>query len=298
MSNNFFNPKPKVNFMDSVNNVFNTSQEEKSMALPNIQKKAAQLFDTNTGSKTDYKSKTPSGSQSNASTNAGGNTTSASGDTGMSALPKTSADAFNNLSKQAFGDVQRERTKAEIMSNPFLKRDGGLRNRHIDHERLLENPFISERTKQNLAEAFGVPYNNGTASQQPKVESQGAKIVNAAKQYMGTPYVWGGESMSEGGMDCSGFVYNALKDAGFDVGRTTAQGYREQGQSVSKENLREGDLVFFGSGNNATHIGIYLGGGQIIHSSGGSRNTASNPGKGVCITNLDNRSDFIEGRRY
>ncbi len=130
------------------------------------------------------------------------------------------------------------------------------------------------------------------------VKSGSNTIVRAAQKYIGTPYVWGGESMSEGGMDCSGFVYSALKDAGYNVGRTTAQGYRSYGTSVSKSNMQPGDLVFFGSNGNATHIGIYIGNGQMIHSSGGSKNTASNPGKGVCVTNVDYRNDFIEARRY
>lgn len=123
-------------------------------------------------------------------------------------------------------------------------------------------------------------------------------IVNSAKKYIGTPYVWGGESMSEGGMDCSGFVYNALKDAGYNVGRDTAQGYRSRGTKVSKADMQPGDLIFFGKNGNASHIGIYLGSGQMIHSSGGSSNTKSNPGKGVSITNVDYRSDFLEARRY
>ena len=123
-------------------------------------------------------------------------------------------------------------------------------------------------------------------------------IVSAAQKYIGTPYVWGGESMSEGGMDCSGFVYNALKDAGYNVGRTTAQGYRNYGTHIEKSNMQPGDLVFFGSDGNASHIGIYIGNGQMIHSSGGSNNTASNPGKGVSVTNVDYRSDFLEARRY
>lgn len=123
-------------------------------------------------------------------------------------------------------------------------------------------------------------------------------IVDSAKKYIGTPYVWGGESMSEGGMDCSGFVYNALKDAGYNVGRTNAQGYRSYGAKVNKVDMQPGDLIFFGKDGNASHIGIYIGNGQMIHSSGGSSNTKSNPGKGVSITNVDYRSDFLEARRY
>ena len=103
--------------------------------------------------------------------------------------------------------------------------------------------------------------------------------------------------MSEGGMDCSGFVYNALKDAGYNVGRTTAQGYRSYGTKVSKAEMQPGDLIFYGNGE-ASHIGVYLGNGQVIHSSGGSKNTKSNPGRGVIVSNVDHRSDFIEARRY
>ena len=131
------------------------------------------------------------------------------------------------------------------------------------------------------------------------LNSSSSKIVNAAQKYLGTPYVWGGESMAEGGMDCSGFVYNALKDAGYKVGRTTAQGYRAFGKTVSKSQMQPGDIIFYGSNkNDASHIAIYIGNGQMIHSSGGSKNTKSKPGKGVSIANVDYRSDFIEARRY
>lgn len=122
-------------------------------------------------------------------------------------------------------------------------------------------------------------------------------IANAAQNYVGTPYVWGGSSTKDGGLDCSGFVYNALKDAGYNVPRTTAQGYRDYGTKVSPSSLKPGDLIFYGKNNNASHIGIYLGNGKVIHSSGGSSNTAANPGKGVTVSNINYRSDFIEARR-
>lgn len=123
-------------------------------------------------------------------------------------------------------------------------------------------------------------------------------IVNAAKNYLGTPYVWGGDNSGEGGLDCSGFVYNALKDAGYNISRQTAEDYRGYGDKISRSDMQPGDLVFFGKNGKATHIGIYTGNGQMIHSSGGRSNTKSNPGKGVSITNVNSRSDFIEARRY
>ena len=189
--------------------------------------------------------------------------------------------------------------------NPFLKKNGELLNPYLNYNRLLNNPNISQKAKNYISQATGL---TTTTSQQKvvtpstdttSVSATGSNIANAAQRYIGTPYVWGGESMSEGGMDCSGFVYNALKDAGYDVGRTTAQGYRNYGTSVSKSDMQPGDLIFFGKNNNdASHIGIYLGNGQMIHSSGGSKNTKTNPGKGVSIANVDYRSDFLEARRY
>lgn len=198
--------------------------------------------------------------------------------------------------------------------NPFLDKDGNIFNKYIDYQGLLDNPNVAGKTKEFIMNATGLsPTQQVTPSGQASVAGTGAyqpsmpagsavktgnSIADTAQNYLGTPYVWGGESMDEGGMDCSGFVYNALKDAGYNVGRTTAQGYRSYGTSVSKSEMQPGDLVFFGTNGNASHIGIYLGNGQMIHSSGGSKNTKDNPGKGVSITNVDYRSDFLEARRY
>lgn len=160
------------------------------------------------------------------------------------------------------------------------------------------NTTVIPSNKTVATGSIGTYTPSGSKSQTASASNTGNTIADAAQKYIGTPYVWGGESMSEGGMDCSGFVYNALKDAGYNVGRTTAQGYRSQGSKVSKSDMQPGDLIFFGKNDNATHIGIYIGNGQMIHSSGGSKNTKSNPGKGVSIANVDHRSDFIEARRY
>ena len=160
----------------------------------------------------------------------------------------------------------------------------------------VSRTLISEKSVSAQEADTATP--NGFVKTETNVPSSGSGIADAARGYIGTPYVWGGESMAEGGMDCSGFVYNALKDAGYKVGRTTAQGYRSYGSSVSKSEMQPGDLVFYGKNDNASHIGIYIGNGQMIHSSGGSKNTKDNPGKGVSVANVDYRSDFIEARRY
>lgn len=213
--------------------------------------------------------------------------------------------------------------------NPFIKRDGSLRNKHINYQNLLNDDSVNSQIKTWIEQATGltrtptykvtvngytgsVTPTSSTSSQTGEIKTNtnnpytgkswtpvGNKLVDAAGKYLGTPYVWGGETLEEGGLDCSGFVYRALNDAGYNIGRTTAQGYRSYGTSVSKSDMQPGDLIFYGKNGNASHIGIYIGNGQIMHSSGtGSENTASNPGKGVTINNVDYRSDFIEARRY
>ena len=121
----------------------------------------------------------------------------------------------------------------------------------------------------------GTSSNSGsTSTGSSSVSASGSSIVAEAKKYLGTPYVYGGASPS--GFDCSGFVYYVLKQNGFAPYRTPADQYK-QGTYVSKANLQPGDIVFFagtGSSNAISHVGIYVGNGQMIHSPN-SRSTVS-----------------------
>lgn len=122
------------------------------------------------------------------------------------------------------------------------------------------------------------------------------EIIKNCKKYLGKPYVWGGESMEEGGYDCSGYAYNVLRDSGFAVNRTTADGYRGIGNKIAVSQMREGDLLYFGKNGRATHIAFYDGYGGMYESIGGSNNTKINPGKGVTYSNVYRRNDLMEVR--
>lgn len=121
-------------------------------------------------------------------------------------------------------------------------------------------------------------------------------IISNCGNYLGKPYVWGGESMDEGGYDCSGYVYNVLRDSGFKVNRTTADGYRGIGRKISPDEKKKGDLLYFGKNGKATHIAFYDGSGGMYESVGSSSNTKSNPGKGVTHSSVHRRSDLMEVR--
>lgn len=122
------------------------------------------------------------------------------------------------------------------------------------------------------------------------------EIIENCKKYLGRPYVWGGESMEEGGYDCSGYAYNVLRDSGFAVNRTTADGYRGIGKEIPASQKKEGDLLYFGRNGRATHIAFYAGDGKMYESIGSSSNTKNNPGKGVVYSNAYRRSDLMEVR--
>jgi cell wall-associated NlpC family hydrolase len=86
-------------------------------------------------------------------------------------------------------------------------------------------------------------------------------VVGIAMQYLGIPYKYGGSSPSTG-FDCSGFVMYVYAQVGVSLPHNAAAQYG-YGTPVSRSQLQPGDLVFF---NGLGHNGIYIGGGQFIHS--------------------------------
>ncbi|MGN0999174.1 MAG: NlpC/P60 family protein [Faecousia sp.] len=153
---------------------------------------------------------------------------------------------------------------------------GYIRSDYLD---LTEIPYENEdSTKEPLffrgGKSTGVPVSpsalNGTSA-------TAQKIIATARQYLGVPYLWGGASPS--GFDCSGFVQYVFGIHGITLPRTSQQQWTV-GTSVSKGSLIPGDLVFFADTYAAgiSHLGIYIGDGQFIHSSSS---------KGVVISSLN-----------
>lgn len=124
----------------------------------------------------------------------------------------------------------------------------------------------------------------------PAANANSGSVVAIAKSYIGSKYVYGGSSPS--GFDCSGFTSYVYKQHGVSLSRTAAAQYNN-GVGVSRENLQPGDLVMFGSSaSNINHVGIYIGGGQIVH--------AANKSRGVTIDTINSgyyNNNYVGARR-
>ena len=112
-----------------------------------------------------------------------------------------------------------------------------------------------------------VNYRLRTGGDTPAATTKGGQLVATAKQYYGYRYSWGGKSPSTG-FDCSGFANYVCGQNGISLHRVAQDVYSNDGTWVSKDALQPGDLLFFGYGPySVTHMGIYVGNGQMIHAS-------------------------------
>ena len=127
-------------------------------------------------------------------------------------------------------------------------------------------------------------------SSNPAVSGKGSTVVETAKKYLGAKYVYGASGPNS--FDCSGFTSYVFKLHGVSLSRT-AKGQYSNGTAVSRANLQPGDLVMFGpSASGINHVGIYIGGGKIIH--------AENPSSGVTIDTINSgyyNKNYVGARR-
>ena len=111
-------------------------------------------------------------------------------------------------------------------------------------------------------------------------------LVQYALQFVGNRYVWGGTSLTNG-IDCSGFTMQIYARYGISLPHHAASqpGY---GTRISASDAQPGDLFFYGSGSTISHVGIYIGNGQIVH--------ASNARTGIKISSAYYRTPICVAR--
>lgn len=126
-------------------------------------------------------------------------------------------------------------------------------------------PTVTKESYNNLAAGGGAT-------------GRAAEAIAFAKQFLGTPYKWGGSGPL--GFDCSGLMQYVYRKVGVELPRVSAQ-QAQAGQRIALDQLKPGDMVGWDNSsrnNGADHIGLYIGNGQVLH--------APRPGDRVKISNL------------
>lgn len=120
-------------------------------------------------------------------------------------------------------------------------------------------------------------------------------VIGRAHELIGTPYRWGGASVSKG-FDCSGLLFYLFRsEAGINIPRTTTAMLNSNAKTVLRHNLKSGDAVFFkhnGRGR-MKHVGIYIGNDKFIHS--------PRTGKSIRIDSLSNKywnKSYLTAKRF
>jgi peptidoglycan endopeptidase LytE len=136
---------------------------------------------------------------------------------------------------------------------------------------------------------------SSTAAASVSASATGSSIVSFGKKYLGTRYQFGASTSTTNYFDCSSFTQYIFKKYGVNLPRTSVA-QSKVGTSVSKANLRVGDLVFFSSGSratgkNVTHVAVYAGNGKILH-------TYGSPGVTISDLNSGNwKKTYLKARR-
>ena len=160
----------------------------------------------------------------------------------------------------------------------------------IDLEISLQNIMNEVSAGQEESEDSSSSTTTSSSSDSSSNNGTVNKVISLAKGKVGNRYVWGATGPNT--FDCSGFTQWLYKQVGISIPRVSKD-QSKYGKSVSRSNLQPGDLLFFNtSGSGVSHVGLYIGNGQMIH--------AANSKKGVrhdSITSGYYYNKFTNARR-
>ena len=152
-------------------------------------------------------------------------------------------------------DYQKQLDSVKTLQSSISGQITDMQNKLEEQERLRAEQAAASKASSGSGSYYGEPLTgSGT----------GQDIVNFAETFLGVPYVYGGTDPS--GFDCSGLVYYCYRHFGYAVNRT-ATSLSYNGHSVSRSELKPGDIIIFTESDSSDigHCGIYVGNGEFIH---------------------------------
>lgn len=195
--------------------------------------------------------------------------------------------AAGQISLNEYGIPTEKMTDFNDFFNKSLSATGDIGKAALASEESKAR-WQSLQGQAELNAGYQINYTPGASGDSP-----GAKAVAIAMQAQGTPYAWGGNSLTKG-VDCSGLVQQVYGQLGIKVPRTTYE-QAKSGKVVSMGSILPGDLIFYNTGSRDpngigqfSHVAIYIGNGQVIHAPGtgknvrvGSLNSSGTPSRAV-----------------
>lgn len=171
-----------------------------------------------------------------------------------------------------------------------------LREIRIQEENAANQEEIVQNEQQNSVqensqkseEKQNTNDNNKSSDSEKQTSSSRQKIVDYAVQFVGNPYVYGGTSLTNG-TDCSGFTQGVYRHFGVSINRTSRE-QANNGRSVSLDNVKPGDLIFYKNGSTIGHVALYIGDGKVVH--------ASCERVGITISNMYYRTPYCARNVY
>jgi len=150
---------------------------------------------------------------------------------------------------------QQQQTAQARMNAQRTQQVSYQRRPQPQHRPALINPRASQQAQSNAV----------------MTQQQARHLISRmAHSTIGAPYKWGGNNPQQG-FDCSGLMSYVHKNAlGINIPRTAAQ-QRDKSRTVSYEQLQPGDMLFFKTGRNSNHVGVYIGNRKFVHAATGSK---------------------------
>lgn len=201
--------------------------------------------------------------------------------------------ALTEQYKETIVQVQEQQTKLSNTRDELLAKQEVFLGQQLEIEEMVDslqdtkNEYASqlatakkqaEAYKKTIKEQEEIIRREQAANQSPSYNGKnvsGEVLVAYGRQFLGNPYVWGGNSLTNG-CDCSGFVHLVYKHFGYNLVRYSLS-FLNEGTPVSIENIKVGDIVVYAkSAAGIGHVAIYAGNGKIIEAQSGKAGITDN----------------------
>lgn len=131
-------------------------------------------------------------------------------------------------------------------------------------DKVIIHGYENQHIKVGFAGEIGlIPITD--VNQAPVINKLKNDVVQYALQWVGNPYVYGGNSLVTG-TDCSGFVKLIYENFDIKLERSSVMQYLHNGKTIDMTQIDLGDLIFYGNNGQVSHVAIYIGDGKIVHS--------------------------------